>query len=77
MQHSDFSVSVRCKDTTEKIEPVRYDPKERKQTDLAPSSRDRTAQAVSRFSSLGCKAMQASAFVRCEQVTIRVWGCDA
>ena len=28
-------VSVRCKDTTEKIEPVRYDPKGRKQTDLA------------------------------------------
>ena len=26
IQHSDFSVSVRCKDTTEKIEPVRYDP---------------------------------------------------
>ena len=35
IQHSDFSVSVRCKDTTEKIEPVRYDPKKRKQTDLA------------------------------------------
>ena len=35
IQHSDFSVSVRCKDTTEKIEPVRYDPKGRKQTDLA------------------------------------------
>ena len=35
MQHSDFSVSVRCKDTTEKIEPVRYDPEGRKQTDLA------------------------------------------
>ena len=34
-QHSDFSVSVKCKDTTEKIEPVRYDPKGRKQTDLA------------------------------------------
>ena len=33
IQHSDFSVSVRCKDTTEKIEPVRYDPKGRKQTD--------------------------------------------
>ena len=35
IQHSDFSVSVKCKDTTEKIEPVRYDPKGRKQTDLA------------------------------------------
>ena len=35
IQHSDFSVSVRCKDTTEKIEPVRYDPKGRKQTDFA------------------------------------------
>ena len=34
-QHSDFSVSVKCKDTTEKTEPVRYDPKGRKQTDLA------------------------------------------
>ena len=34
IQHSDFSVSVKCKDTTEKIEPVRYDPEERKQTDL-------------------------------------------
>ena len=35
IQHSDFSVSVKCKDTTEKLEPVRYDPKGRKQTDLA------------------------------------------
>ena len=35
IQHSDFSVSIKCKDTTEKIEPVRYDPKKRKQTDLA------------------------------------------
>ena len=35
IQHSDFSVSVRCKDTTEKIEPVLYDPEGRKQTDLA------------------------------------------
>ena len=35
IQHSDFSISVKCKDTTEKIEPVRYDPKGRKQTDLA------------------------------------------
>ena len=35
IQHSDFSVSVKCKDTTEKIEPVRYDPKGPKQTDLA------------------------------------------
>ena len=35
IQHSDFSVSVMCKDTTEKIEPVRYDSKGRKQTDLA------------------------------------------
>ena len=35
IQHSDFSVSVKCKDTTEKIEPVRYDPKGRKQTNLA------------------------------------------
>ena len=34
-QHPDFSISVKCKDTTEKIEPVRYDPKGRKQTDLA------------------------------------------
>ena len=25
IQHSDFSVSVKCKDTTEEIEPVRYD----------------------------------------------------
>ena len=30
IQHSDFSVSVKCKDTTEKIELVRYDPKGRK-----------------------------------------------
>ena len=29
IQHSDFSVSVRCKDTTEKNEPVRYDLKGR------------------------------------------------
>ena len=35
IQHSDFSVSVKCKDTTEKIEPARYDPQGRKQTDLA------------------------------------------
>ena len=35
IQHSDFSVSVRCKDTTEKTEPVRYDPEGRKQTVLA------------------------------------------
>ena len=35
VQHSDSSISVRCKDTTEKIEPVRYDPKRRKQLDLA------------------------------------------
>ena len=35
IQHSDFSVSVRCKDTSEKIEPVRYDPNGRKQLDLA------------------------------------------
>ena len=35
IQHSDFSVSVRCKDTTEKIEPVCFDPTGRKQTDLA------------------------------------------
>ena len=35
IQHPDFSISVKCKDTTEKIEPVRYDPKGRKQTDLA------------------------------------------
>ena len=34
-QHPDFSISVRCKDTTEKIELVRYDPNGRKQTDLA------------------------------------------
>ena len=34
-QHCDFSVSVKCKDTTEKIELVRHDPKGRKQTDLA------------------------------------------
>ena len=35
IQQSNFSVSVRCKDTTKKIEPVRYDPKGRQQTDLA------------------------------------------
>ena len=35
IQHSDSSVSVKCKDTTEKIEPVRCDQKWRKQTDLA------------------------------------------
>ena len=35
IQHSDFSVSLKCKETTEKIEPVRYYPKGRKQTDLA------------------------------------------
>ena len=35
VQHPDFSISVRCKDTTEKIELVRYDPKGRKQPDLA------------------------------------------
>ena len=35
IQHSDFSVSGRCKDTTEKVEPVRYDPKGCKQRNLA------------------------------------------
>ena len=35
IQYSYFSVSVRCKDTTEKIEPVIDDPKGRKQLDLA------------------------------------------
>ena len=35
MQNPDFSISVWGKDTTEKIEPVRYDPKGRKQPDLA------------------------------------------
>ena len=35
VQHPDFSVSIWCKDTTEKIELVREDPKERNQTDLA------------------------------------------
>ena len=59
IQHSDFSVSVKCKDTTEKIEPVRYD----------------TAQVGGRFPSPGCKAMQASAFIRCEQATVRMRNC--
>ena len=72
IQHSDFSVSVKCKDTTEKIEPVRYDPKGRKQTDLA-----RDHEITQLRSVVGSrKAMQASAFIRCEQVTIRVWNCD-
>ena len=35
VQHPDFSISVRCKDTTEKIELVLYDPRGCKQTDLA------------------------------------------
>ena len=35
IQHSYLSVSVKCKDTTEKIEPVPYDPKGCKQTDVA------------------------------------------
>ena len=77
IQHSDFSVSIKCKDTTEKIEPVRYDPKERKQTDLARDHEITQLRSGGRISSLGCKAMQASAFIRCEQVTIRVWDCDA
>ena len=52
IRHSDFSVSVRCKDTTEKIEPVRYDPEGRKQTDLA---RDHEiAQLRSVVHSLAC-----------------------
>ena len=55
IQHSDFSVSVRCKDTTEKIELVRYDPG-RKQTDLA---RDyEIAQLRSVVGSLACVARQ-------------------
>ena len=56
IQHSVFSVSVKCKDTTEKIEPVRYDPKVRKQTDLA---RDHEiAQLRSVVGSLGWVARQ-------------------
>ena len=56
IQHSDFSVSFRCKDTTEKIEPVRYDPEGRKQTDLA---RDHEiAQLRSVFGSLAWVARQ-------------------
>ena len=56
IQHSDFSVSIRCKDTIEKIEPVRYDPKGRKQTDLA---RDHEiAQLRSVVGSLACVARQ-------------------
>ena len=56
IQHYDFSVSVKCKDTTEKIEPVRYDPKGRKQTDLA---RDHEiAQLRSVVGSLACVARQ-------------------
>ena len=51
VQHPDFSISVRCKDTTEKIELVRYDPKGRKQTDLA---RDHEVAQLS----LGSETMQ-------------------
>ena len=75
IQHSDFSVSVKCKDTTEKIEPVRYDPKGRKQTDLARDHEITQLRSVVGSHSLGCKAMQASAFIRCEQATVRVWNC--
>ena len=76
IQHSDFSVSVKCKDTTEKIEPVRYDPKGRKQTDLARDHEIAQLRSVVGSLALGCKAMQASAFIRCEQVTVCVWNCD-
>ena len=75
IQHSYFSVSVKCKDTTEKIEPVRYDSKGRKQTDLARDHEIAQLRFGGRFSSLGCKAMQAPAFTRCEQVAIRMWDC--
>ena len=72
IQHSDFSVSVKCKDTTEKIELVRYDPKGRKQTDLA---RDHDiAQLRSVVGSLAWVARQCrpQLFIRCEQATVRM-----
>ena len=49
IQHSDFSVSVKCKTRPRRLNMC---------------------------SSLGCKAMQASAFIRCEQVAVCVWNCD-
>ena len=56
IQHSDFFGLSRCKDTTEKIEHVRYDNKERKQLDLA---RDHEiAQLRSVVGSLACVARQ-------------------
>ena len=70
-----FPVSVRCKDTTEKIELVRYDPKARKHLDLA---RDHEiAQLRSVVSSLAwvSKAMQALAFIRRDQATVRMRNC--
>ena len=76
IQHSDFSVSVKCRDTTEKIEPVRYDPKGRKQTDLA---RDHEiAQLRSVVGSLAWVARQRRPQLSygCEQVTVCVWNCD-
>ena len=56
IQHSDFSISVKCKDTTEKIESVRYDPKGREQTDLARD--DEIAQLRSVVGSLAWVARQ-------------------
>ena len=72
VQHSDFSISVRCKDTTEKIEPVRYDPTGRKQPDLEDHEIAQLRSVVG-SPSLGSKAMQASAFILCEQAAVRMW----
>ena len=56
IQHSDFSVSGRCKDTTEEIEPVRYDPEGCNQRNLA---RDHEiAQLSSVVVCLACVARQ-------------------
>ena len=73
VQHPDFSISIRCKDTTEKIELVRYDPKGPKQTDLARDHEVAQLRSVVRFASLGSEAMQTSAFLRSEQAPIRLW----
>ena len=66
IQHSDFSVSVKCKGMTEKIEPVRYDPEERKQPDLA---RDHEiAQLRSVVGSLAWVAMQCRRYSLCVEL---------
>ena len=77
VQHPDFSISVRCKDTTEKIELVRYDPKGRKQTDLARDHEVAQLRSVVGSLVLGSEAMQTSAFIRCEQAPVLVWNRHA